>query len=145
MTSVRTRRFSSTINLGFFSIRPGNPFWKAPPNSAKICLAVPHRGSWLAAGFIGSIGNRLVRHSRIPAEAMKELAGDISTLGLHVARFSQSEKSITIRNRASFLIILAYASAACSSGTRSIIGRTACNALKSNVSSSSIEVPTTSP
>ena len=41
-----------------------------------IFLAVPHRGSWLAAGFIGSIGNRLVRHSRIPAEAMKELAGE---------------------------------------------------------------------
>jgi pimeloyl-ACP methyl ester carboxylesterase len=39
-----------------------------------IFLAVPHRGSSLAAGIIGSIGNRLIRHSKSPAQAMKELA-----------------------------------------------------------------------
>ena len=37
-------------------------------------LAVPHRGSWLAASIVGSNGNRLIRHSRSPAGAMKELA-----------------------------------------------------------------------
>ena len=38
-----------------------------------IFLAVPHRGSQLAGGILGSIGNRLVRHSRSLAQAMREL------------------------------------------------------------------------
>jgi len=39
-----------------------------------IFLAVPHRGSRLAAGIVGSIGNRMIRHSKAAAEAVKELA-----------------------------------------------------------------------
>jgi pimeloyl-ACP methyl ester carboxylesterase len=39
-----------------------------------IFLAVPHRGSSLAEGVIGSVGNRLIRHPKSPAHAMKELA-----------------------------------------------------------------------
>jgi pimeloyl-ACP methyl ester carboxylesterase len=37
-----------------------------------IFLAVPHRGSKLAAGLVGSIGNRLIRHSKTVAQALKE-------------------------------------------------------------------------
>ncbi len=39
-----------------------------------IFLSVPHRGSVLAGGIVGSIGNRIIRHSKSPAHAMKELA-----------------------------------------------------------------------
>jgi len=43
-----------------------------------IFLAVPHRGSRLAAGILGSIGNQLVRHPRTPTQAIKELAAQYS-------------------------------------------------------------------
>jgi hypothetical protein len=39
-----------------------------------IFLSVPHRGSVLAGGIVGSIGNRIIKHSKSPAHAMKELA-----------------------------------------------------------------------
>jgi pimeloyl-ACP methyl ester carboxylesterase len=39
-----------------------------------IFLAVPHRGSLLAAGIVGSIGNRIIQHSRTVAGALKEFA-----------------------------------------------------------------------
>jgi hypothetical protein len=39
-----------------------------------IFLSVPHRGSSLAGGVVGSVGNRLIRHSKDPARALKELA-----------------------------------------------------------------------
>jgi pimeloyl-ACP methyl ester carboxylesterase len=39
-----------------------------------IFLAVPHRGSLLASGIVGSIGNRLIGHSKATAQALKELA-----------------------------------------------------------------------
>ena len=45
-----------------------------PAIDRVIFLAVPHRGSRLAGGILGSIGNRLIRHSKSPAQAMKELA-----------------------------------------------------------------------
>jgi pimeloyl-ACP methyl ester carboxylesterase len=38
-----------------------------------IFLSVPHRGSWLAGGIVGSVGNRLIHHPKNPARAMKEL------------------------------------------------------------------------
>ena len=41
-----------------------------------IFMAVPHRGSRLAAGIVGSIGDRLIRHSRTPAEMLRELASE---------------------------------------------------------------------
>jgi pimeloyl-ACP methyl ester carboxylesterase len=39
-----------------------------------IFLSVPHRGSWLAGGIVGSVANRFIHHSRDPAHALKELA-----------------------------------------------------------------------
>jgi pimeloyl-ACP methyl ester carboxylesterase len=39
-----------------------------------IFLSVPHRGSSLAGGIIGTVGNRLIRRSKDPARALKELA-----------------------------------------------------------------------
>jgi hypothetical protein len=41
-----------------------------------IFLAVPHRGSRLAAGIVGSIGNRIIRHSKTVAGAIKEFAAE---------------------------------------------------------------------
>ena len=41
-----------------------------------IFLAVPHRGSRLAAGIVGSVGNRLIRHSKTVAELLKEFAAE---------------------------------------------------------------------
>jgi pimeloyl-ACP methyl ester carboxylesterase len=49
-------------------------FRHQPAIDRVIFLAVPHRGSWLAGGVIGSVGNRLIRHAKNPAHAMKELA-----------------------------------------------------------------------
>jgi pimeloyl-ACP methyl ester carboxylesterase len=49
-------------------------FRHQPAIDRVIFLAVPHRGSSLAAGIIGSVGNRIIRHSKSPAQAMKELA-----------------------------------------------------------------------
>jgi pimeloyl-ACP methyl ester carboxylesterase len=49
-------------------------FRHQPAIDRVIFLAVPHRGSRLAAGILGSIGNRLIRHSKSPAQTMKELA-----------------------------------------------------------------------
>jgi pimeloyl-ACP methyl ester carboxylesterase len=39
-----------------------------------IFLSVPHRGSSLAGGIIGSVGNRLIRRSKDPTRALKVLA-----------------------------------------------------------------------
>ena len=39
-----------------------------------IFLSVPHRGSVLAGGIIGTVGNRLIRRSKDPARVVKELA-----------------------------------------------------------------------
>jgi pimeloyl-ACP methyl ester carboxylesterase len=39
-----------------------------------IFLAVPHRGSRLAAGIVGSVGNRIIQHSKTVAGALKEFA-----------------------------------------------------------------------
>ena len=52
-----------------------------------IFLSVPHRGSRLAGGILGSIGNRLIRHSRSPAQALRELAAQYpGILSPYVAR-----------------------------------------------------------
>jgi pimeloyl-ACP methyl ester carboxylesterase len=39
-----------------------------------IFLAVPHRGSYLAGGLVGSLANRFIHRSRDPAHAIKELS-----------------------------------------------------------------------
>ncbi len=49
-------------------------FRHQPAIDRVIFLAVPHRGSRLAAGILGSIGNQLIRHPRTPTQAIKELA-----------------------------------------------------------------------
>jgi len=49
-------------------------FRHQPAIDRVIFLAVPHRGSRLAAGLVGSVVNRLIEHSKSPAQAMKELA-----------------------------------------------------------------------
>ena len=52
-------------------------FFHHQPNIDRVIfLAVPHHGSLLAAGLVGSIANRIIRHSRSAAEALKELAAD---------------------------------------------------------------------
>jgi len=48
-------------------------FHHLPAIDRVIFLAVPHHGSWLAAGIAGSIANRIIRHSKSPAEAMHDL------------------------------------------------------------------------
>jgi len=54
-----------------------------------IFLAVPHRGSQLAGGILGSIGNRLIRRPRDAAVAMKDLvAEDPGVLNRYFARVS---------------------------------------------------------
>jgi pimeloyl-ACP methyl ester carboxylesterase len=49
-------------------------FHHQPCIDRVIFLAVPHRGSRLAAGIVGSVGNRIIRHSRTVAGALKEFA-----------------------------------------------------------------------
>jgi pimeloyl-ACP methyl ester carboxylesterase len=50
-------------------------FFRHEPSIDRIIfLSVPHRGSYLAGGIVGSIGNRVMRHSRGPARTLKELA-----------------------------------------------------------------------
>jgi pimeloyl-ACP methyl ester carboxylesterase len=51
-------------------------FHHLPCVDRVIFLAVPHRGSLLAAGIVGSVGNRLIRHSKTVAQALKEIAAD---------------------------------------------------------------------
>jgi pimeloyl-ACP methyl ester carboxylesterase len=54
-----------------------------------VFLAVPHRGSSLAAGLIGSIGNQLIKRPRVLAIAMRELTtGYPGTLRPYYARLS---------------------------------------------------------
>jgi pimeloyl-ACP methyl ester carboxylesterase len=49
-------------------------FRHQPAIDRVIFLSVPHRGSRLAGGILGRIGNRLIRHSQSPAQAMRKLA-----------------------------------------------------------------------
>ena len=50
-------------------------FFRHQPSIERVIfLAVPHRGSGLASGIVGSIASRLIRHPKTVAEAMKELA-----------------------------------------------------------------------
>jgi pimeloyl-ACP methyl ester carboxylesterase len=47
-------------------------FHHQPCIDRVVFLAVPHRGSPLAAGIVGSIGNRIIQHSKTVAEALRE-------------------------------------------------------------------------
>jgi len=55
-----------------------------------IFLGVPHRGSYLAGGIVGSLGNRLIRHSQGPANLLKQIeAQHPGTLDPYYARVSR--------------------------------------------------------
>ncbi len=49
-------------------------FHHQPSIERVIFLAVPHRGSGLASGMVGSIASRLIRRLKTAAEAMKEFS-----------------------------------------------------------------------
>src|ERR1700757_5069872 len=64
-------------------------FRHQPAIDRVIFLAVPHRGSYLAGGLVGSIGNRLIRHSHGPASLLKEFRTQYpGTLTPYFARIS---------------------------------------------------------
>jgi pimeloyl-ACP methyl ester carboxylesterase len=66
-----------TLSAGEKHLISGYFFFRHQPCVDRVIfLAVPHRGSRLAAGIAGSIGNRLIRHPKTAAEAMKELAAE---------------------------------------------------------------------
>jgi pimeloyl-ACP methyl ester carboxylesterase len=68
---------SLSVSAGAKHLMSGYFFFRHQPDIDRVIfLAVPHRGSRLAAGIVGSIGNRLIRHSKAAAEAMKELAAE---------------------------------------------------------------------
>jgi len=55
-----------------------------------IFLGVPHRGSYLAGGIVGSLGNRLIRHSQGPANLLRQIeAQHPGTLDPYYARVSR--------------------------------------------------------
>ena len=49
-------------------------FRHQPSIDRVIFLSVPHRGSVLAGGLVGSIGNRIIQPSKAPKRVLKELA-----------------------------------------------------------------------
>jgi pimeloyl-ACP methyl ester carboxylesterase len=64
-------------------------FRHQPAIDRVIFLAVPHRGSYLAGGIVGSVGNRLIRHSHGPASVLKEFRTQYpGTLTPYFARIS---------------------------------------------------------
>ena len=68
---------SLSLSVGEKHLISGYFFFRHQPCVDRVIfLAVPHHGSRLAAGIVGSIGNRVIRHSKAAAEAMKELAAE---------------------------------------------------------------------
>jgi pimeloyl-ACP methyl ester carboxylesterase len=65
--SLSLRPEERKLVLGIFFFR------HQPCIDRVIFLAVPHRGSGLAAGIVGTIGNGLIRRPKTVAEAMREL------------------------------------------------------------------------
>jgi pimeloyl-ACP methyl ester carboxylesterase len=64
-------------------------FRHQPAIDRVIFLAVPHRGSYLAGGIVGSVGNRLIRHSHGPASLLREFRTQYpGTLTPYFARIS---------------------------------------------------------
>jgi pimeloyl-ACP methyl ester carboxylesterase len=64
-------------------------FRHQPAIDRIIFLAVPHRGSYLAGGIVGSIGDRFIRQSRGPASFLKEFRTQHpGTLNPYFARVS---------------------------------------------------------
>ncbi|MBV9276163.1 MAG: alpha/beta hydrolase [Verrucomicrobia bacterium] len=66
-------------------------FQHQPSIDRVIFLSVPHRGSILASGIIGSIGNRIIQPAKAPTRALKELAARYpGVLTPYYARLSAS-------------------------------------------------------
>jgi pimeloyl-ACP methyl ester carboxylesterase len=66
-------------------------FRHQPSIDRVIFLSVPHRGSVLAGGLVGSIGNRIIEPSKAPARALKDLATQyLGLLDSYYARVSAS-------------------------------------------------------
>jgi pimeloyl-ACP methyl ester carboxylesterase len=64
-------------------------FRHQPAIDRIVFLAVPHRGSYLAGGIVGSVGNRLIRHSHGPASLLREFRTQYpGTLTPYFARIS---------------------------------------------------------
>ena len=71
-----TRPFKSlSLSQEEKKVSTGYFFFRYQPSIDRVIfLAVPHHGSRLAAGIVGSIGNRIIRHAKTPAAALRELA-----------------------------------------------------------------------
>jgi pimeloyl-ACP methyl ester carboxylesterase len=68
---------SLSLSAGEKHLISGYFFFRHQPCIDRVIfLAVPHHGSLLAAGIVGSIGNRLIGRSKIAAEALKKLAAE---------------------------------------------------------------------
>jgi pimeloyl-ACP methyl ester carboxylesterase len=66
---------SLSLSADLKDIISGYFFFRHQPCIDRVIfLAVPHRGSRLAAGIVGSVGNRIIQHSRTVAGALKEFA-----------------------------------------------------------------------
>ena len=74
--SFATRPFKSlALSPEQKKIATGYFFFRHNPSIDRVVfLAVPHHGSRLAAGIVGSVANRFIRHAKSPAKAMRELA-----------------------------------------------------------------------
>lgn len=87
--------------------------------------------AFAAAGLLARPSGATVADTTCPADVKLDRA----------TRVGHDPVMSTMRKRALLLIMRSYASAACSSGIVSIIGRTPVSALKASVSCESIEVP----
>jgi hypothetical protein len=68
---------SLSLSAGEKHLISGYFFFRHQPCIDRVIfLAVPHRGSRLAAGIVDSIGSRLIGRSKTAAEALKELAAE---------------------------------------------------------------------
>ena len=71
-------------------------FRHQPSIDRVIFLSVPHRGSVLAGGLVGSIGNRIIEPSKAPTRALKDLAAQYpGLLDPYYARVSASGEGPT--------------------------------------------------
>jgi hypothetical protein len=73
-------------------------FFRHQPSIDRIIfLSVPHRGSVLASGIVGSIGARIIRPSKAPTRVLKELAAQYpGLLTPYYARVSASGRPTSL-------------------------------------------------
>src|ERR1700752_1912784 len=68
LNSLKLAADEKSLILKYFFFR------HQPSIDRVIFLSVPHRGSVLASGIVGSIGNRIIQPSKAPTRVLKELA-----------------------------------------------------------------------